>query len=744
MDPLISSHVSREALAVLSAVDAFNGLPEPALRNLEQELELVRLMPGQTLFRRGDPGNCLYVIVSGSLHVILDRPDGEEQVLALLASGDCLGEMAIMTGQPRSATVRALEGSALLKLPKPAFERLAAEHPTVKSRMLHLAARRQSGRQLALTDLFRGLDKSVIQEFVRESNWVRLPGGETLFRQGDAADSLYAVVHGRLQVLIQPDHGGRPIIRQIGRGTCVGETALLTGERHSATVRAVRDSELVRLRKKEFTSLLDRHPEAATELARTLARRLRQSTSSTDTACHVATIAVIPGHPAVAQSRFAERLVEALEKLGGSVLHLSSSRIDRYLGEGTAHVPFASAGNGRIVNWLNDQEEQYRHLVYECDLVPSTWTQRCLRQADLILIVHPAEAEPGPGEIERRLATGELSASAARRQLVLLHQDETIRPTGTRRWLEACPVETHHHVRVRREADYERLARLATGRAVSLVLSGGGARGFAHIGVIRALGECGLPIDLVGGTSMGSIIAGQYAMGYDAAAMIEINRKGFVDLKPHRDKTVPIVSLITARKLVRMLAMMFDEIQIEDLWLRYFCVSSNLTRAEIVVHQDGPLWLWARASISVPGVTPPVLHNGDLLVDGGVLNNLPADVVGQLCQGSVIAVDAAPRIDLSANTQAPPSLSGWYLLWDRLNPFGERLAIPNIFSILTRAAMLSTLSNTEMLKREADLYIHPPTEEIGMFDWKAIDRAVDIGYRFALTQIEAWKKTRTT
>lgn len=372
----------------------------------------------------------------------------------------------------------------------------------------------------------------------------------------------------------------------------------------------------------------------------------------------------------------------------------------------------------------------------------SIWTQRCLRQADLILIVHPAEFPPALGEIEAGMGAGELS-SGGRRELVLLHQESTQRPTGTMQWLQACRVDAHHHVRAERVADYERLARLMTGRAVSLVLSGGGARGFAHIGVIRAMRECGLPIDLVGGTSMGSIIAGLYALGYDPARMIEVSWRGFVDLKLHKDKTIPIVSLITGRKIVRMLKMMFGEAQIEDLWIKYFCVSSNLTRAQMVVHQEGPLWLWARASMSVPGVIPPVLHNGDLLVDGGVLNNLPANVVAEICQGSVIAVDVASRIDLKANADAHPSLSGWQLLWNRINPFAERVSVPNIFSILTRATLLSTVSNTDMLKRHADLYIHPPTDEIGMFDWKSIDRAVEIGYRFAIVQLEQWKKEHT-
>ncbi len=742
MDSPESPRQFPDLLPLLASVHVFSGLDQPALRRLEQEMERVRLAAGDVLLRRGDPSDSLYVIVGGCLQVLLDHADGTEQVLAQLTGGDCLGEIALLTGQPRSATIRAVQDCELLKLTKETFDRFVIDYPDLKFRLVQLASYRQSGLYLALTDLFHGLDRSVLDEFVRESAWLRLPGGETLFRQGDQPECFYAVVHGRLQVLIQSEGAGPRIVRHIGRGTCVGETSLLTGERHSATVRALRDSELVRLPQKTLTRLLERHPQAATELAKTLARRLRQSSAAKAARPGVTTIAVVPGDQGGRQAHFAERLVDALAKTGGSTLHLSSDRLDGCLGAGVSLTPFDGLSNSRIVDWLNDQEDRYSYILFECDPGPTVWTHRCLRQADLILIVHSAEADPEPGEIEARLLSEQIGG-AVRKELVLLHRERAARPVGTSRWLEVRRVEAHHHVRIEQTADYERLARLITGHSVSLVLSGGGARGFAHIGVIRAIRESGLPIDLVGGTSMGSIIAGQYAMGLDPAQMIEMSRKGFVGIAPHRDKTIPIIALITGRRLTRMLKMMFGQIQIEDLWLKFFCVSANLTRAQMMVHQDGPLWLWTRASVAVPGAIPPVvLQNGDLLVDGGILNNLPADVVGTLAQGAVIAVDVCARTDLTTNVGARSSFSGWKLLWGRLNPFARRVSVPNIFNVLTRATMLNTLSKIDTVKRQADLYIHVPTEGVSIFDWNSINQIVDIGYRCAVGCIEDWQKSR--
>jgi predicted acylesterase/phospholipase RssA len=292
--------------------------------------------------------------------------------------------------------------------------------------------------------------------------------------------------------------------------------------------------------------------------------------------------------------------------------------------------------------------------------------------------------------------------------------------------------------------DVERLARLLTGRAVGLVLGGGGARGFAHIGVIRAMHEAGIPIDLVGGTSVGACIGAQYAMGLEWPAMLELNRKGFINLNPMADYTLPIVALLNAAKFRKMYHMMFGETQIEDLWLKYYCVSSNLTRGQAVVHEQGPVRKYVRASMSVPGVAPPVPDNGCLLVDGGVLNNLPVDVMRRMSGGGyVIAVDVNPRVELAASVDYGESLSGWSAAWRQLNPLGPRLRLPTIQAILERTTSLSSVQQADLANGLVDLYLHPPIEGFGMFEVAALDRIADVGYRWAQAKLAEWKHGRS-
>ena len=205
------------------------------------------------------------------------------------------------------------------------------------------------------------------------------------------------------------------------------------------------------------------------------------------------------------------------------------------------------------------------------------------------------------------------------------------------RWQASLPGIRHHHVRG--SADFERVVRLLTGRAVGLVLSGGGARGFAHLGVVRALREHGVPIDLVGGTSMGGILAAGVAKDWDDAELVERFRRCFVDTNPLSDFTLPVVSLVSGRKVGMLLRRELGDLDIEDLPLPFFCVSSNLTTGRIAVHQRGPLWRWLRASVAIPGVLPPVFQGGEVFVDGGSMNNLPVDVMRASGRGAVIGVD---------------------------------------------------------------------------------------------------------
>lgn len=744
---MIHPTVSRSDGSPLASAIAFAELDGEALAAIAAVATPVALEAGESLVRQGELGDALYVILTGTLDVVLELEGGARQNLAHLGPGDCVGELAFLTKRSRTATVVAREPASALRIAADALEEVLTDHPTARRQLVGFAMRRLPSLRLASTGLFVGVESSALERFDGESNWVRVRAKQTLFRQGESADAMYVVVYGSVEVVLERPDGRTRVVDVLGPGATVGEMALLTNEARSATVRAVRDSELVRLSKDEFFALLEEHPRTAVELARTLARRLRQTTAAPRTVRHTRVVALVPAQGSGLPAGFASQLAEALRSLGDTVFHLASDDVDAELGTGSAQTIFEDTSNDRLLNWLNEREERFRYVVYECDAALTPWTRRCLRQADLVLAVARADADAAPGEIERALCESEPSelsqsgASASRYELILLHAAATARPSGTARWLDArgTALAAHHHIRLDRANDIARLARSIGGASLGLALSGGGARGFAHLGVIRALAESGLAVDLVGGTSMGAVLGGLCALGHDVPAIIDLMHAGHRSAEPLRDLTVPIVSLLRGDSLAKPLKLLFGDTQIEDFWIPYFCVSANLSRAEVVVHSRGPAWRWLLASSSAPGVVPPVVHRGDLLVDGGVLNNLPADIVRERCRGAVVAVDVGARVDLCIDADdSRAERSGWPHLVRALNPLDNSRPFPNIIRILLRMATLGSTHDQDAMRDVADLYLHPPVEAVDMMDWGTIEPVVEIGYRYARGEIAAW------
>ena len=246
--------------------------------------------------------------------------------------------------------------------------------------------------------------------------------------------------------------------------------------------------------------------------------------------------------------------------------------------------------------WLDGLEETHRFVVYLAEAEASEWSARCIRQADRVFLLAASHQDPRTCTVEQLLRP----EVAAPRELVLLHGTNS-RSMATSRWLAQRHLTAHHHVRLHNQADVARLARRVVGRAVGLVLGGGGARAFAHIGALRALVEAGVPIDMIGGASAGAIIAAQFAQGWSVAELYARNRRLAHLGRSLIDYTVPLVSLIQARKFMLMLHELFGQTCIEDLWLPYWCLSSNLTRAEKIVHRTGQLAPALRATCALPG-----------------------------------------------------------------------------------------------------------------------------------------------
>jgi len=699
----------------------------------------VALPARAVLFRQGDPGDAFYIVRSGTLQVLLASSAGVPQVLATIEAGDLVGEIAVLYQRPRTSTVSAVTASTLFKIRASTLDRLFATNPSAYTQFLEATSRRLPSSYLASVPIFAGLDADALRELDLESSWVRLAGGQTLFRQGDAPDYLYVVVRGRLEVLVEHDAGQQEMIDQLGHGTCVGEMAILTGEPRTATVRAIRDSELVRFSKAELCRLIELHPRGAFEMMRILAGRIRPSSSGHHRSARVSTIAIIPLDQGGLPPGWIKRLVETLSGIAGPSLHVSRQRIDAELGGGTASALKDDLSRVRVANWLREQEDRFRYVVSECDSTPSIWTDLCLRQADLVLLVASAEGTPSPGEVAQQLFEADAVARSATKELVLLHAPTTKHPSGTARWLAAYPVSRHHHIRMDRSEDYARLARFVAGKRVGFAMSGGGARAFAHLGVMQALREVRIPIDAVGAVSAGSFVAAFCAMQHDIDAINQIIREYLGQSSLIGDVTLPLVSFLSARKVVRLLRQMFEDVRIEDLWLPFFCLSANLSTAKVVVHDQGPLWMGIRATTSVPGILPPVCVKGGLLVDGGVLNNLPADIMRSRGSGTVIASDVSLAVDLTTESDELAAVSGWPMLWSRLNPWGKKPTMPHIFEILMRTATLSSIHHAATVAHSADHYIHTPTDGISMLDWNAGTVLVERGYRQALQEIAKWQ-----
>lgn len=711
------------------------GAEDSALREFAEALETCSFRQDQVMIREGEVDDSLYILLSGWVRV-----DAQGKTLNYLGPGETAGELALLTGDPRSATVTAIQPTVCAKLSRSDFERLAKAHPGPAARMREAMFRRMLEVRLAfalhLSNLFDGLDETVLRALERELEMITLPSGELLYRQGEPGDSLAVVVNGKLRVIARRDSGEETIVAELGRGETVGEMAVVSGEPRTATVMAIRDSNLAILSRAAFDRLLVEHPRAMTRLvADKLVKRLRDMTSGAQRAVkRVSTIALVPIHPDVALNEFAAALSASLSPLGTTLL-LSSAAVDRSLmKKDAAQVGESEASHVGMVEWLHRQELEYDFVLYQLDAGLSPWSQRCIRQADQVLLAGNAGGDPSLSELERALLP-------AQKRILALVQTGPV-PEGTLAWLAPRTVERTHHVRLGETAGFDRIARFLTGRAVGIALGGGFARGLAHLGVFRALSDLGIPVDAVGGTSMGAIIGALWTQGWDYETIVSETCAGCSD--SFNDLTFPFIAFKRGQKFSNLLRRFYGERQIEDLPHPFFCVSANLNRAEVKVHTRGSLAKAVLASSRAPGVFPPVVYDGELHVDGGLLNNVPVDIMKPFCNGGiVIGVDVSPPHELNPIADYGDGVSGWDAFKNRFSPFvKEKTYLPSILLILMRTIEFGGISFKREASSAADVYLRPPLLQFKRTDFHSAKEIAEAGYRHAREQIEAWLSRR--
>ncbi|MFT3790491.1 MAG: patatin-like phospholipase family protein [Rudaea sp.] len=554
--------------------------------------------------------------------------------------------------------------------------------------------------------LFSPLDAAGIAELALALEPRMLPGGAVLFDEGDVADALYVVRSGGLAAYRREPGATVVLLGMIGVGEVAGEISLIAQTPRRSLVRALRDSVVLRLSAQAFHRLVGKYPQAMMHTVGVTARYLLDRPEQVRYSAP-RTFAILPHDAGVDAHGFARSLEAMLSRYGSCAL------ID------------ATVARGRDAAWLHQVEHAHRYVLLLGDAGESAWREQCARQADAFLLpVNAADAASPWPEVAWINATHKPLRT---RHLVLLHAGDIGLGRATA-WLSQLCGARHHHVRGDRAAtDIERLARLLTGRSLGLVLSGGGARGFAQIGVVRALREDGQQIDCVGGTSIGAIIGAGVALDWSDEEMFSNYRRAFVDGKPLRDYTFPFISLTRGHRVARLLRAAFGERDITDLPLPFYAVTANLTAGVAQVHRAGSLWFWLRAASAIPGVLPPVFHRGEVFVDGAVINNLPVDPMRAAQVGDVIGIDIGADDVLKAKVEEAFLPALWRTVLDHL----RRKPRPGILNILLRAGMVNAEAASAARRAQTSLLLAPPMRDIGLLDWHEYERAIASGYRYA-------------
>ncbi|KAI9349122.1 hypothetical protein BDR26DRAFT_853016, partial [Obelidium mucronatum] len=700
----VDKYVERHPNVILMLAKRLETQISPLAYQVDFALDWSHVNAGQVLYRQGDQSNSIFIILAGRLRSIGEQnetdspvstrsptevPENVKQrskfeIYGEIGPGESIGELEVLTESRRPSTVHAIRDTEIAILPKTLFNALAIRYPEMTIQISRMLAARSQG--LAIPAMGSNNVSSL-----------------NPFGSANELDEMLGTLIG----------GGAP------------------------------------------------NPALA---AASGARKTRAKNNY-----NLKTVGIVPVNSMVPIAQFADRLRQGLELVGASVALLNNAAVVGKMGK---HV-FSPIGKLKLMSWLAEQEDTHRLVLYVAD---GGIGQDC------ILLVGLGDEDPAIGEYERLVLS---LKTTARKELVLLHNERYCVPGSTAAWLKSrLWIHAHHHVQMplsspralQRDkntmmdlqahfqkfysqatgsllngnshtspkshtgvrSDFARIARRLLNKSIGLALGGGGARGIAHVGIIRALEEAGIPIDMIGGTSIGSFVGGLYARENDHVSIYGRSKQlsGVMSSKWRQfvDLTYPLTSLFTGHELNRAIWKSFNETQIEDCWLPYFSVSVNITDSRIEVHQSGYMWRYVRASMSLVGYFPPLCDDGKLLVDGGYLNLVPVDVI--LNKGADVAI----AVDVTYGD----SLSGWWLFFARFIPgatsaYGRIPLLPDIQDRLAFAGSVERLQRA----KSGEFYLRPAVSHFGASEFHKYKDIYEIGYKYGKEMVSKWEKDGT-
>tara|TARA_R110000824_G_scaffold338547_4_gene525101 strand:+ start:4139 stop:5920 length:1782 start_codon:yes stop_codon:yes gene_type:complete len=553
--------------------------------------------------------------------------------------------------------------------------------------------------------LFQGVAPEALEALQSVSALRQIAGGEAVVHQGDDADALYFVESGRFRVVVNK----KRIVAHIETGEAVGELAFFAGGKRTADVIATRDSSVLEVSRQAFDEIALRYPQLNVAMLKLVSERLAVATARTSSISskNPRVIAILPAGTSKLPDGFLARMAEAFEAVVRAETPVVP--IDRSTSE--------AADAKEYQTWLAEQESKGAYVLIDGS-GSEDWGQMVCRNADaLVMVGRPGQADPDPNAME-------ISAmrwiAEPQRSLLLLRKsaDKSISHSGD--WIDPRAPKLHHHVALDNDADFTKVARFLTGRAVGVVLAGGGALGCAHLGVIKALQQAKIPIDFIGGASAGAAMGGAIARGMSVDETLDQMEAMFIHAKAMKRLTLPIYSLLDPTVFDSELRTRYGTRDIADQPINFFGVSTNLSTNGLHVHRRGPLWECVRASGSLPTILPPFIDSdGNILVDGGVLDNVPVKVMHGLKAGSNIVVSLGDPNEIWRTDVVYDDIRGrWSLLRDVILRRKRKAEFPSIVEIMSRSMVVASRMASKEMLGEQDILVNPPIiPNMQILDW---------------------------
>ena len=779
----------RSSNSLESESETNSSAPDDLIDHTSERLELFWFRKGEYVSHYSDRSSGLIYVLDGSLEVRNHTGSDEQrskkdQYLYDVNSGDITGFLETISSNTSFVDLIAKEDTCVAIIPKSCFDFLVDVDP-----LLYVSVAKT---------LTNNLSRPMVQlDFALE--WISLKSGDRVLKQGAMADSIYFVLNGRLRA-----YQNKKVVGEFGYGSSIGELETMSGGKYKSTAIAVRDTEISRFPRSLIALLARQYPTITFEMSRMVVQAMNARDHMDPTQFKdIKTIAILPSVGGLPIEEFANKLSTAFQMNGKSVTVLTNAVILRYLGKYAFHkmgalklkaylgeledrfdiilyvgdsnihsswtrtcineaymilllvdgsaTPFFSEVEKLVVKSPNrsmahlillHKEKQVKHGSTAKWLKHRPWISshhhiqmpfaldedHQSHDAATLMSFSPSTASQ-PSRVQKKIVQ---IKNRVQDEIKLLHHSKLLRKY----------TETHREgtAGLPFKNDFSRLARILSGEAVGLVLGGGGARGLSHIGVLQALEEAGVPVDMVGGTSIGSLIGGLYAKDYDIVPLLRKAKQFSARVSEFWrliwDITYPMTAWTTGHEFNRAVWKVLGDSRIEDFWLQYFTNTTNLSLSKMDVHYRGYSWRYIRASMSLAGLLPPIEEKGHMLLDGGYVDNLPVNEMKKMGARYVLAIDVG-AIDDTTHLNYGDTLSGFWALVNKYNPFSGEPNPPNIAEIQQRLTYVSSVTALEEAKTAEDvLYLRPPIDNYTTLDFSKFDEIRGVGYNYGTKALQ--------